>query len=284
MLLSLTRLVLSVIAALALAHAASFLVRSGTLHSAVSEINPDDPRRQLERSLVAIQTHESADVVVLGHTAFIDAVQRSCQIDGTVVSVPIDRANWRDYDLATDILGRLRPSKLIFQARPYLWTDMLPPWPLQKTDLLPRQGSPMILPLQEVRTIISALAEAARGRPGINDKAVDTGVFSFIGTSFDARQSDRFMARISRSIARQKQKPEALFVLSAEEIPGDALPDTRRQVLDAFGQQAKFPGLQLTSVDQFGEQFGCDRDLFRSVALQMRHLDMATMPEIENEE
>lgn len=270
----LRRLLASVFATLALAQLAFLLVASGALHAAVTWANPNDPTRQLERSLVHALRNERADVVIVGHSQFVDAVQRSCRLKGRLVPVTVDGPRWRDYELVATQLAKLNPSLFFFQARPHLWTNIYitaQQWSLQRTELLPRTlrlGSIRLLYLWDVRALISALEEMARGpRPSSPSSA---GLASFVGALFEGAQNK---AHLSRIVGFLKPTSSALFVLDPDEIPDDALPETRQQILDTFMADPSSSKVQLITSERFSDAFGCDREALRAVAAAMHRTE-----------
>lgn len=276
------RVVASAIATLVLAQLTFLLVASGALHAAVTWANPNDPERQLERSLVRALREERADIVVAGHSHFVDAVQRSCRLKGQVVLVAVDGPRWRDYELVAVQLAKLNPSLFLFQARPHLWTDIFinaQQWSLQRAELLPRPlrlGSIRLLYLWDVRALINALEEMVRGtRPSSPTSA---GLASFIGARFDGSKA------YLRTIGFLKPTSSALFVLDPDEIPDDALPETRQQILDAFAADASDSRVKLATSDRFSQEFGCDREALRSVAAAMRYIEPVSRAEPTEEE
>lgn len=258
----------SIAAAVLIAQLLSWTIQSGIVQAAVSHFNPEDPRRQLERSLTAAIRQGHADVIVVGHTEFVSAVQRTCRLEGEVVGINIDRAGWREFDFTIAYLLQLEPSLFVLQGRSFLWTDLLNPWRLQYTNLLPRDAEWDWLPLTDVRTAISAVNEIIQGRPSPSAKG--SGIPSLIGARFDLKLANRFMARIDRALARQRQEPSGILVVDELDIPDDAMPETREQIILEVERPPRLPTLKLESATEFSQRFSCDKERLHEVALQMR--------------
>lgn len=265
----LIRVCASILAAIVLGYIASWLVRSGTLHAIVTKINPRHHERELERGLISAVRSGGGKIVVIGHSAFVDSVRRSCSLGGPSIGIVVNRASWRDYEVAAQYLsGTIQPSLLVFHARPHLWTNIRLAWRDQKVDLLPTPDRIVRPSLTHVRSVIDALREIAR-RPVILGPSASM-VPSFLGVVHDNGQAGRVMTRIAASLAIVRQKSTAMFVLNPDEIPADALPETRDGILGAFDRPAGIDRIQLQTMDRFAEQFACDRNALRSIAAATR--------------
>jgi hypothetical protein len=269
----LIRLAAAMGAAMILMHVASALVTSGAVQALADKVNPDDPARELARSLLSARRHGQAKVVVVGNARFTDVVRESCRFAGEVVTVPITRAGWRDYRVAAYQTAPLRPALVVFQARPYLWTNirLTRMTPSQKTELLPRRRTSEIVPMYDLRVFISALKEVAKAKTVT--KADAGQVPSLLGLVYDSKQSDRYLPSLSRGLLPDTS---AVFVLDPEEFPEDVVPETRLKILEVFDRPSHSTKLKFSRIDRFADQYGCDRDAFRSVARAMR--DGAPLP------
>lgn len=256
----LARLALSVLAAFLLAQGATYLVNSGALHAAVSAVNPENPRRQLERSVMAAIDHGRADAIVVGRAPFVEAVIASCRLGSRVVPVPIDSPRWRDYWDVLRHVDRLRPSVMVFQGRPYLWTNMQYSWPTQHTTLLPRWNPVELLPLRDVRVVLSTLEEMVQGRSGGN--TARTASYDLTGTQYDISDGERFLPRMVQRLTRRAEGPAVRFVLDEVWLLDRALPETRENVLAAFSAPSSYANIEFLTASRFAAEQGCRDSTF----------------------
>ena len=251
----LIRLILGVLAFFLLAHAADYVVGSGALHTAASAVNPDNPSRQLERSIYTALDAKRADTIIVGRAPFIAAIEKACRLGKRVVPVVIDSPRLRDYWDVMRHVGRLRSSLIVFQARPYLWTNMRDNWPNQRTNLLPNWEEPELLPLGDVRILLSVLREMAQGRSG--GRAEDAASYDLTGALYDDTLAQRYIPRISDRLAGRENYPTAVFLL--DEVPqlDHALPQTRAAVLERFETPSRLPKVEFMTADRFAIDQQC---------------------------
>lgn len=251
----LIRLTLGVLAFFLLAHAAAYLVQSGALHTAASAVNPNNPNRQLERSIFAALDAGRADTIIVGSAPFIAAVGKACRLGNRVVPIVIDSPRFRDYWDVVRHVGRLRSSLIVLQARPYLWTNMRDNWPNQRTELLPSWKQPEILPLDDVRILLSVLKEMAQGRGSAG--ADDGASYDLTGALYDDTLAERYLSRISDRLAGRDNYPSAVFLLDEVPLLDKALPKTRAAVLERFETPSPLPKVEFMTADRFAVEHQC---------------------------
>lgn len=250
------RIALALVATLIIAQAASFLVRSGAVMQLVHSANPEDSGRQLERSIAHAISERPAETYVIGRTEFIEKTTSHCGMGRTVVGIPIEDARWRDYYVAIDSIASLDPKQLILEARPYLWTTIrFTGWPAQKLGLLPRDGSPELFPLNDVRTFIRALGESAKPIAK-KDPVLDD--YQLIAVSYASETVEQVLKVVSSKVSRIGSDTMATFVEVENDKLSSALPTTATNIRETYSHSFDLKQIQLLSEERFKRHFRCD--------------------------